>query len=148
MIQLNASARLKAYRQAERNVVKAASANDAGKIVLWAEKALPWKYNKGGKAGQDEKVTFRKKFGDSVLWLTISLDHTQEGSPIFIEGGVDNLNKKFKAQWMSNEKTGRQTIISLKKQMRRYLEKVGSLDGAEEVSKAIHHLINAKSKVE
>jgi hypothetical protein len=144
-IQINASARLVEAQQ----MVRAAKADDAGKVVLWIQKALGWKGKRVGKAGQSEGMEFKKKLSGATVWLTVTLDHTQEGSPLHIEGGtMDTANKKLKVQWHVTEKTGRKTILELKDELKRTIGMFRNVDGADELIEAMTKLVRAKSKVE
>lgn len=145
-IQINASARLQAYARYE---VSAASAKDAGQIVMWLQKALDWKGKKTGKAGQDEGMEFKKKLkSGATVWVNVSLDHTQEGSPIFVEGGIFDGPIKKKVRWVAKERTGRKSILEFKDELRRALVTVSKIEGAEDVVEALKALVRAKAKVE
>lgn len=139
-IQINAAARL----------VTAASSADAGKIVLWIQKATGWTGKKQGKAGKTEGVEFKGKVEGNLVCLCVTLDHTKEGSPISVEGYIaSTTNKKLnKQKWHVSEKTGRQTIIELKNELRKSIAAVSELDDTEELVAVLKKLVSAKSKVE
>jgi hypothetical protein len=137
MITINASARLK------QTAIKAATADDAGKIVLWVQKALPQaKAKKHGKAGKAEGMDFKFGKGDNAITISVLLDHAHEPPRILLEGsgGGD--------EWSAEESTGRRTIQAFKEQLKDTRATLGDDPDHAELSANLLKLIRAKSKVE
>jgi len=135
-IQINAAARL----------VTAATSADAGRIVLWIQKAIPGvKMKKKGKAGTREVVEFTAKAGKHAVELSVSLDHDYDPPRIELEGGCDG------EEWHAEERTGALTVRSFKDQLRDTLEMLKGAGNAEEyndVRSVLKKLISVKSKIE
>ena len=144
MIQINAAARLSntAVQLEAAQKVLAATAADAGKIVLWIQKATGAEGVAKGKAGKKESMTFKIKAGKDVLTLGIELD--------VAAGGVLNLSGESKLLGdfgTVSDKTGRKVIIAFKNELRAILADDES-ENAPETIKLLKKLISAKSKVE
>ena len=134
-IQINAAARL----------VTAAGAADAGKIVLWVQKAIPGaKYKKYGKAGDKEGVEFKIGKGADLVNLRVLLDRGVEPAALFLNGDW----KGSRVTWTAEEKTGRQTILSFKEQLKKTVAMYKDVEYAAGMVTTLRALIKTKSKVE
>lgn len=134
-IQINAATRL----------VTAANAADAGKIVLWVQKAIPGaKYKKYGKAGDREGVEFKIGKGKDLVNLRVLLDRGVEPAALFISGDWNGS----RVAWTAEEKTGRQTIMAFKEQLKKTVAKYKDMESAAGMVKTLQALIKAKSKIE
>lgn len=146
MIQINAATRLSnthAVAAASAHKVLAATAADAGKIVLWIEKATGTKGVAKGKAGKLETVTFKVKAGKDIVTLSIQLD--------VVNGGMlqlDGFSKQLGDLGSSQEKTGRKTILNFKNELRGIVNYAAYAETAAETIAVLKKLLSAKSKVE
>lgn len=131
-VQINAAARL----------VTAASAADAGKIVLWIQKATGAQGKKHGKAGKQEGMDFKIGSGKSAVNISVLLDHAYEPPLLLLEGGC------AAGEWSAEEKTGRQSILSFKNQLRETLAEIKGDKASAGMAEVLKKLIKAKSKVE
>ena len=138
-MKIEAAARLK-------TAITSATADDAGKVVLWVEKATGVKGKKKGRAGQNEEVIFKIKAGKDEIHITVILEHTTiTGVPkITLDGASQNSGER----WIESAKTGRQTILGFKNQLRESIPTLKSEEGFEETVAVLQKLIAAKSKVE
>jgi hypothetical protein len=137
-IQINAAARLNKAQQ-----VHAATAADAGKVVLWIQKAIPGiKGKKRGKAGKQEGMEFKAGSGKNAIMLGVLLDHQYDPPRLLLVGNGPSFS------WSSEKKTGRQTILDFKNQMRETLSDLQSEEGNEKLIDTIKALIKAKAKIE
>lgn len=138
-IQINAAARLNHSQQ-----VRAATAEDAGKVVLWIQKAVPGiKGKKRGRAGKQEGMEFKAGKGDRAVNLRVLLDHTFEPPRLLLEGdwaGGDT--------WRAEEKTGRKTIMKFKEAMRETAEHLKGDPEFSDVAAILKNLLKTKSKIE
>lgn len=136
MIQINASARLK-------QAVLAATAADAGKVVLWVQKAIPEaKAKKHGRAGKAEGMDFKAGKGTNALVVSVLLDHAYEPPRLLLEGNGGG------EEWSAEESTGRKTIQAFKKQLR---DSIATLKGDEDHKPLVGFLtklVQARSKIE
>lgn len=136
MITINASARLK-------QTVRAATADDAGKVVMWVQKALPQaKAKKHGKAGKLEGMDFTLGKGENAIAVSVLLDHAYEPPRLLLEGsGGDD-------EWSAEATTGRKTIQAFKEQLKDTRATIAGEPSQKELSDNLLKLIRAKSKVE
>jgi hypothetical protein len=140
-IQINAAARL-----VQANAVTAANSGDAGKVVLWIQKAIPGaKGKKKGKAGKEERVEFSIGKGKNEVNIAVVLDHNYDPPALKLEGGCDGDD------WAAEERTGTLTIRKFKDQLRDTLEALKGAGNREEYKDAeatLRSLIKTKSKIE
>ena len=140
MVQVNASARLKQVQ-----TITAATAADAGKIVLWIEKATGTKGTAKGKAGRVESMIFKIKAGKDTITLGVTLD-VAAGGLLLLEGKSRIAGELGNAEGS----TGRQTILKFKDHLRNAiaLQSHQETEVPDETIAVLKKLISAKSKVE
>jgi hypothetical protein len=137
-MQINAAARLNKAQQ-----VRAATAADAGKVVLWIQKALPGvKSKKKGRAGKQEGMEFKIGKGAGQVFISVLLDHDYDPPRLRLEGECSVTD------WSAEEKTGRQTILKFKDQLRHTLNAIKDDPGPAGLADVLKNLIKAKSKIE
>ena len=133
-IQINAAARL----------VTAASSADAGKIVLWIQKAIPGaKGKKHGKAGKQEGMEFKIGKAANQLSLRVLLDHTYDPPQLLLEGDCAAGD-----DWRSEERTGTLTVRKFKDQLKETVAQLKADPDVAELVGVLKKLISIKSKIE
>lgn len=136
MIQINASSRLK-------EAITAATAADAGKVVLWVQKAIPQaKGKKHGRAGKAEGMDFKAGKGGNAIVISVLLDHAYEPPRLLLEGSGGG------EKWSAEESTGRKTIMAFKQQLKDSVAVLGDSEDHAILVTYLKALIKARSKVE